>query len=146
MTHFVWTSYLNTGHDMIDNDHRQLVNMINALYDAIAAGKDQDVMGKVLDEGRGQQLMGRALDALIVYYKVHFEREETEMLRIDYPKYLAHKLEHKNFMLEVGQLKKNFDGGVTLNPVFVGRMLSDWLRNHIAKVDTQLAVALNRTQ
>lgn len=41
------------------------------------------------------------------------------------------------------QLKKNFDGGTALNPAFVGRMFSDRLRDYIAKVDTQLAVALN---
>lgn len=130
MTYFVWSNNLSTGHDRIDEDHRKLFSLINAFH-------------KALDEGRGQQLMGRALDALIVYYKVHFEREETEMLRIDYAQYLAHRLEHEKFMAQVDQLKKNFDGGVNLNPAFVGRMLSDWLRDHIAKVDTQLAAALN---
>jgi hemerythrin len=129
MTYFVWDNSLSTGHERIDDDHRKLFSLINTFH-------------KALDEGRGQQLLGRALDALVIYYKVHFDREEAEMLRINYPKFLAHKLEHEKFMNEVNELKKNFNNGTTLNPTYVGRMLSDWLRDHIAKVDTQLAKAL----
>jgi len=98
MTYFVWSNNLSTGHERIDEDHRKLVNLINTFH-------------KAMDEGKGQALMGRALDALIVYYKVHFDREEAEMLRTSYPKYLAHKLEHDKFMDQVDQLKKNFDKG-----------------------------------
>ena len=133
MTYFAWGSYLNTGHEMIDNDHRQLVGMINALYDAIEKKQGQGVMGKVLDN-------------LLLYCKVHFQREEDEMQRIHYPKYLAHKKEHELFTHDVKKLKQSYDGGVPPNPVHVGKMLSDWLRNHIVVVDMDLAGALKATK
>ena len=133
MTHFVWNPALNTGHAFIDSDHRQLVGMINALYNAIDSGKDQDVMAQVLSN-------------LIAYTKVHFKREEAAMLRVGYQKFNEHKFEHDKFVLEVEQLKKTFDNGGTLNAIQIGQMLSNWLRNHIVKVDMQLAAVLGNTQ
>lgn len=129
MTYFVWSNGLNTGNDLIDDDHRKLVGMINALYDAMS-------------EGRGSDVMGRVLDNLITYTKVHFHREEAEMLRRNYPKYPEHKREHDKFIADINRLKTEFDNGVTINSTHVGKMLSDWLRNHIVKVDMQLAAAI----
>ena len=129
MTYFYWDGSLSVRHERIDDDHIKLFSLINAFH-------------KALDEGRGQQLTGRALDSLITYCKVHFQREESEMLRIGYPNYLAHKLEHEKFMRDIDQLKKNFDEGATLNPAYLGRMLSDWLCNHITNVDIQMASAI----
>jgi len=132
MGYFIWANYLNTGNTMIDNDHRQLVGMINALNDAAAAGKGQYVMNKVLNN-------------LITYCKVHFEREEDLMRRNAYPKYQEHKNEHDKFIAEIDRLKNDFDKGMTINSTYIVKILSDWLRNHIVKVDTQLANSIQGT-
>ncbi|MBS1186459.1 MAG: bacteriohemerythrin [Burkholderiaceae bacterium] len=129
MTHFVWTNNLNTGQPFIDEDHRKLVAMINSFHDLIEQGKGRDVTGNVLDN-------------LITYYNVHFTREETEMQRIGYPLLQEHKQEHARFIAEVTKLKKDFDSGASINPTYMARLLDDWLRNHIVKVDTKLAAAL----
>ena len=129
MTHFLWSSNLSTGHPRIDEDHRKLFEMINAFYDAIEQKKGPEVTGKVLNN-------------LVMYYTVHFRREEEAMQRIGYAGYLEHKLAHDDFVKEVSSLKKNFDAGVTISPIFVGRMLTDWLRHHIATIDIKLAAAL----
>ena len=131
MTHFVWTNNLSTGHAKIDEDHRTLFEMINAFYNAI-------------EQNRGKEVTGRVLNNLVNYYRVHFKREEEAMQRIDYDGYLEHKLAHENFIREVDLLKKSFDSGATINPVYVGRMLSDWLREHIASVDAKLALVLQQ--
>ena len=133
MAYFSWTNDLVTGNTFIDNDHRKLVDMVNALYDALADGRAKDVMGKVLNN-------------LIIYTKEHFAREEAEMQRIKYQKYLAHKLEHDKLIKEAEQLKSAFESGATINPVQVGKMLSDWLKTHIMQIDTQLAVALREAK
>jgi len=129
MAYFEWKNDLSVGNEFIDRDHRKLVEMVNALYDALAQGKANDVMGKVLNN-------------LIIYTKEHFQREEAEMQRIKYPQFGLHKLEHEKLIKEVEQLKKKFNDGAALNPVQVGSLLGDWLRNHIVKVDKQLASAL----
>lgn len=131
MAYFSWSNDLSVGNEFIDRDHRKLVDMVNALYNALSQGKANDMMGKVLNN-------------LIVYTKEHFGREEAEMRRISYPQYGTHKAEHDKLIREVEQLRVKFDAGGNLNPVQVGAMLSDWLRNHIQKVDAQLAAALKK--
>lgn len=129
MAYFSWSNDLSVGNDFIDRDHRKLVDMVNALYNALSQGKANDVMGKVLNN-------------LIVYTKEHFQREEAEMQRIKYAQFISHKQEHDRLIREVEQLRQKFDAGGSLSAVQVGAMLSDWLRNHIQKVDVQLASAL----
>ncbi len=131
MTYFVWTNILSTGHARIDEDHRKLFEMINAFYNA-------------MEQNRGKEVTGRVLDNLVNYYRVHFRREEEAMQRIGYDGYLEHKLAHENFISEVDLLKKNFNSGATINPVYVGKMLTDWLRSHIATIDTKLAAVLGQ--
>lgn len=129
MTYYIWTNNLSTGNAQIDEDHRKLYEMINAFHNAI-------------EQNRGKDVTGRVLNNLVNYYRVHFKREEEAMLRINYAGYLEHKLAHENFIREVDLLKKNFDSGVTINPAYIGRMLTDWLREHIAAVDAKLARVL----
>ena len=129
MAHFVWTNDLNTGEAFIDNDHQRLVSMINAFHDALAEGRANDVINKVINN-------------LITYTKEHFKREEVEMQRINYPQMTTHRQQHDRFVREVEQLKRTADSGGKINAVQVSKFLNDWLRNHILQVDTQLAAAL----
>lgn len=129
MANFSWTDDLETGNTFIDNDHRKLITMVNALYDAMAKGHAKDVMSKVLNN-------------LIIYTREHFAREEVEMDRIRYSGAIVHKAEHNQLLKQVLDLKAKLDAGGTINAVAVSSFLSDWLRNHILQVDTKLAAAL----
>lgn len=86
--------------------------------------------------------MGKVLNNLIIYTKEHFGREEAEMQRINYPKFMVHKAEHTKLIREVEELKKKFESGADINAVQVGKMLSDWLRSHIKTVDSELSAVL----
>ncbi len=68
------------------------------------------------------------------------------MKRINYPKFMVHKSEHTKFIREVEELKRTFDSGANINAVQVGKMLSDWLRNHIKTVDVELSAALQQAK
>lgn len=48
MTYFVWTSDLNTGIEIIDSQHRQIVDYINQIHDAIDRN-DEGLVLIVLD-------------------------------------------------------------------------------------------------
>ena len=116
---------------MIDNDHRKLINMANAFFEALANGQGNDVQSKVLNN-------------LIVYTREHFGREEAEMQRINYASSAAHKNEHTKLIQQVGELKAKLDSGGKLNAVTIYNFLSDWLRNHILLVDKKLALTLKK--
>lgn len=126
---FAWSEDLNVGNKFIDDDHKKLVAMVNSFHDAMEQGRGNDVIGKVLHN-------------LVIYTKEHFSREEAEMQRIKYPKYLAHKLEHDKLIKEVADLQTGFTSGKTMLTMKISKFLRDWLLTHIKQTDQQLAEAL----
>lgn len=127
---FAWSEDLNVGNKFIDDDHKKLVAMVNSFHDAMEQGRGNDVIGKVLHN-------------LVIYTKEHFSREEAEMQRIKYPKYLAHKLEHDKLIKEVADLQTGFTSGKTMLTMKISKFLRDWLLTHIKQTDQQLAEALH---
>jgi hemerythrin len=130
MALFAWNDDFNVGSKFIDDDHKKLVKLVNDFHDAMEQGRGNDVVGKVLHN-------------LVIYTKEHFQREESEMLRIKYPKYLAHKLEHDQLISEVAQLQKSFADGRAMLTVKISKFLRDWLVSHIQQTDRLLATALH---
>lgn len=129
MALFAWDDDLTVGNRFIDDDHKKLVTMVNSFHDAMEQGRGNDVIGKVLHN-------------LVIYTKEHFSREEAEMQRIKYPKYLAHKLEHDKLIKEVAELQAGFTSGKTMLTMKISKFLRDWLLTHIKQTDQQLAEAL----
>jgi len=123
---FAWSEDLNVGNKFIDDDHKKLVAMVNSFHDAMEQGRGNDVIGKVHHN-------------LVIYPKEHFSREEAEMQRIKYPKYLAHKLEHDKLIKEVADLQTGFTSGKTMLTMKISKFLRDWLLTHIKQTDQQLA-------
>lgn len=131
MAKFLWSDDLHTGNTLIDNDHQKLINMVNALFEAMEKGQANDIISKVLNN-------------LIIYTREHFGREEAEMQRIKYASTIAHKSEHTKLLQQVNELKASLDAGQKINVLTVSRFLSDWLRNHILTVDKKLAAAIKQ--
>lgn len=129
MAHFPWTEDLTTGSSLIDGDHRELVALVNALFEAMEVTQPNDVVRE-------------AMNNLIVYTRTHFGREEAEMERIGYVASLAHKFEHAKLIAQIVQLKAMLDSGGRINVPAVSDFLSEWLRTHIVTADSKLALAL----
>lgn len=129
MALFPWNDDLNVGNTFIDGDHKKLVKLVNDFHDA-------------MEQGRGNEVIGKVLNNLVIYTKEHFNREEAEMQRIKYPRFLAHKQEHDKLIKEVGELQASFVSGKAMLSIKVSKFLRDWLLTHIQQTDKQLAQAL----
>ena len=81
MALFEWNERYSVQVDSIDEQHRELVNMISALHEAMSKGKSKVVMAPLLEE-------------LTRYTKEHFSFEESLMRRAGYPGLEAHRLTH----------------------------------------------------
>jgi len=128
-----WSNSLAIGIPLIDQQHHDLIDNINALIEAIRAGK-------------GQEHIKKTTAFLEDYLVRHFNDEEALMQEYNYPGYPAHKVLHLNFVEAFNGLKvelhEKADKGLYL--VFkVQTLVMDWFVNHIAKVDKQIAVFLN---
>ena len=131
MAHFSWTDDLITANSLIDGDHRKLVSLVNAFFEAMEKNQANEVMSKVMNE-------------LIVYTREHFGREEAEMERVQYVASLAHKSEHAKLLQQIIELKAVLDAGGKINVAAIPDFLSDWLRHHILTADLKLAAALKQ--
>jgi hemerythrin-like metal-binding protein len=117
-----WDSKLCVNIKIIDEQHKKLVDMVNALYDAMKEGKAKDILGNLLTE-------------LASYTDYHFKTEEELFKKYNYSEAAAHKLEHDKLRKEVIDLKAKFDAGEMIITVEVLYFLKDWLGKHILGSD-----------
>ena len=125
---YQWDSSLETGHEKIDNQHKQLVAALNAIIDASAQGKGKDEILKTLDFLTGYTIM-------------HFSTEEKFQVQYKYPDYLAHKRYHDEFKVTVAQLTERLvkEGPTEEMIRIVTTTIGDWLLNHIKGDDFRMA-------
>ena len=125
---YQWDSGLETGHEKIDNQHKQLVATLNSLIESSQQGKDKEEIFKVLDFLTGYTIM-------------HFSTEEKLMTQFDFPDYLIHKRYHDEFKITVGDLTKRLvDEGPTNDMIhLVTTTIGNWLLNHIKGDDFRMA-------
>ena len=127
-----WNRSLSTKIDRIDKQHQELFARINDLIRAI-------------NENRGEEEIFFTLNFLGNYINIHLQEEEYLQRRYNYPHYLSHKAIHDKFVEDFNLLKNGLNSG-EVNNRFVYRVkqkMSDWLAEHINRVDKQMAEYLS---
>lgn len=124
MSFIVWQSKYETGVMSIDNDHRNLISMIENLYSAISKGESKNVIDIIVN-------------GLSEYAIVHFNREEMLMKSIGFEGFEKHKDSHKTFADKVNSFQQMLASGQQDISVEVVAFLRDWLINHIQNIDMQ---------
>jgi len=122
-----WDEAYSVGFELIDNQHKKLVGMVNALFTGCKQGAVAADIAYV-----------RVIDKALEYAKTHFSDEEKYMRQADYPKLREHKKQHEKFVKEILKSVKIFEKGNTA-PIEMAMFLKNWLLNHIAVSDKQYA-------
>lgn len=117
-----WNSELSVGIASIDEQHKKLINMINALNDALENGLADEVLATIFAD-------------LTVYTEEHFGYEERLFAEYGYSETAAHKNEHQALIKQVQELKQKMLEGDFMIGVEVMVFLKEWLLNHILKTD-----------
>lgn len=128
MTLMEWNDQLSVGVDMIDMDHKVLVDQINMLHDALEQGSDQGIVGSVLN-------------VLIDYTAYHFDREQQLMQTVGYVESEAHMREHRMLVKKVKEIQAGYMAGASLGQD-VMNFLKVWLTQHILKSDKAFGAAV----
>ncbi len=113
MALLVWQAELDTGIDVIDQQHRRIVDLINQLAEATT----RDDQAAVLEE-------------LVDYTLSHFAFEEELIEEAGYTFAPAHKRVHDMFVRRVSEYRMRFEAGEDIAAELKG-MLARWLFNHI---------------
>lgn len=126
-----WNEKMAVGVNLLDTDHRKLVGMVNELYDAVV-------------KGQGKESLGKVLDGLVDYTKIHFAHEEKFFAQTNYPDAAAHKKEHDALTQQVLEVQKKYQSGATSTlSLEVMNFLKDWLINDIQGSDKKYGPYLN---
>lgn len=122
MTVMEWTPKMSVGLAELDDDHKQLIRIINQLG-ADYAKEDR------------REAVRQSLMALRRYAEFHFAREEKVMTACGYPGIEEHKGEHRDFVQRIQELTHQFDEDPARSAELVNRellnFLQDWLTHHI---------------
>lgn len=120
---------LVTGNEMIDSQHKELIDKINKLLDSCEIGNDKLTAVKTLDY-------------LSDYTDFHFSAEEKLQEEIEYPGITEHKKEHENLRQVVAELHEMLVEEEGPTPAFVeqvNRNVIEWLYRHIKGFDRSVA-------
>ncbi|UNK42349.1 bacteriohemerythrin [Luteimonas sp. S4-F44] len=120
MSVVVWRDELDTGIDVIDGQHRRIVEMINQL--------------ELARHGHSREAVSEVLDELVDYTLSHFAFEEALMEDAGYAFCAAHRRVHELFARRVQEYRLRFQAGEDMLDE-LRAMLVRWLFNHIRSDD-----------
>lgn len=132
---FAWSKDLETGNPLIDAEHKELIQAINRLLEACAAGKGRD------------ELSG-TIDFLTQYTRTHFIHEEELQMRYGYPDYANHKRFHETFIKVVERLAARLkeEGATPQLMTEINKQMVVWLLNHIKCENARVAEHIQSLQ
>jgi len=127
-----WKKSFSTDIVSLDNDHQELIDLINKLTDNFIEDPDS------ID-------LCDALDHIGIETLKHFDHEETVMRNINYPRYAIHREKHKWLIADLSKRKLE----LSINPQAASfeeilQYLKYWLLRHLISEDTHIQRYLNK--
>lgn len=126
-----WREQLSVGNDLIDSDHKQLIEIINRA--------DQHL------QAMSRAGLQDALDQLSKYSRVHFSLEEKIAEAVGYTGMAHIHASHETLLQNLGQVAQeigeHWDAAAAAH---FGQFLRDWLVNHVIKEDMLLKPFLKK--
>lgn len=126
----IWGGKYEIGIPLIDNQHKELVMIINELDKACRNLGGEEVRSAFKD----------AMRRIVGYVRFHFSAEQEFLERFKYPAYREHVKEHESFIKDILEAARDFNEGKRFVPHHFVRTLRDWLLSHIAVADKQYAI------
>jgi hemerythrin len=135
MPEIEWDDSLSVGVDLIDEQHKRLIQRIKDLSDAV-------------NSSRAAGQIGKTLGFMIDYTEFHFSTEEKHMTELGYPGFDIHKEQHEEFKTTLNDMVIEFeeDGATSQLSEGVNIYLINWLVKHIKSIDTKFGEFLQEKE
>ena len=120
-----------TNIPLIDEEHQQLFDYANQVYDLLHQEFIADKYDNIAD------VLGKLRD----YTKKHFAEEEAYMESIQYKRLFSQKIQHNAFIQKLEEWDlESIDGSDNQDETIQEMLnfLTDWLIHHILELDTQI--------
>lgn len=120
---------LITGNELIDSQHRELIDRINKLLESC-------------EDSNAKLVAVKTLDYLADYTDFHFNAEEQLQREIDYPGFSKHKAQHDDFKKTIAELDEMLQEEEGPSDAFVEKVeknVIQWFYTHIEGFDRSVA-------
>ncbi len=124
-----WSDKYSVNIEIIDEQHKELFNILDNCYELLLKNKDDDKYDKIIT----------ILEDLKNYTIYHFKTEEEFMKKNGYSKFLSHKFAHDAFIEQI----KGFDlysidtdQKKSINDLL--DIVSNWIKFHILETDKNI--------
>ncbi len=119
-----WQKSWESGHPLVDDEHRQLLEMANNLLDLSLSGSDL-------------ALLQPQLANLLAHVVKHFADEEAVLADTGYPELAAHAALHAELVQEALLVKKKLESGDCAPGVFFDFLVSRVVTGHLLQEDVK---------
>lgn len=123
---FVWRQEYVYGIEQMDSDHRHLLLLAHGLVGAVRAGRPQEELRGLLEEG---------LEAL----RGHMTSEEELLRKAGYPGLAIHKREHDEITRALLEYREHVMSGVAKVDESVVEFVYHWFVTHMKHEDRAAA-------
>ena len=129
MTLLQWKEEYSVGVDAVDHEHKELIDLINRLYDTAASRKSREAVLAFFGD-------------LFKSISAHFALEERFMREQGYEQLAAHKQDHERLLDEIRDIMDDFEEGEELDDLALAQSLEAWFSRHFETHDARLHKAL----
>ncbi len=124
-----WKEEYATGIDDVDDEHKDLIDVINRLHELLIAGDAKITV---------PAFFARLIDGV----SAHFALEERIMGESGYPDRDAHRADHERLLDEIRDLVEAFRQAEEVDSVDLAMRLEPWFCQHFATHDLRLHTTL----
>jgi hemerythrin-like metal-binding protein len=128
-----WQERYATGIQIIDDQHRQLIQTLNELFDLLQSSAPLDQISQ-------------NLECLMACAANHFQTEESVMEENGYPDISRHLEEHRILTRKIQEFRAHFSSPEPPTTLELSRLVGDWMSHHLGEVDMGYAEFLKRKQ
>ncbi len=119
-----WETKFETGINRIDEQHKQLVAIMNKLHENIIIQKDGSLVNDLLMD-------------LKIYTIDHFTTEEKMLKKYNYPAEKEHIEEHQKFINKVSENLFDVSSANLAKGYRLVEFLKDWITDHVLMHDME---------
>jgi len=117
-----WNEALVLDKGLMDDTHREFIELLNRLADAPEAD------------------MLAVLDEFIAHTQEHFAQERHWMEQMTFPPLTCHAREHEGVLETAHEVRRRVAAGETRFGPVLARAVAEWFSNHAASMDNVLAL------
>ena len=118
----VWKNEYSVHVKEIDNQHKQLFEIINNLIQVLNTAPKDEVIAEIIGK-------------IVKYKELHFATEEKYFKQFNFEGSNEHEIAHKEFTAKVAAVQAEYQGDTISFAFALVDFLEDWLIGHLMHMD-----------